>query len=150
MGRYRNWGTCFRRLSETPTGKGSGDSGIASPASSLDVVTYCRYTLATDFEWDEAKRKANARKHGLDFADAQRVFKGLTVTIFDDRENYGEDRFVTVGVLKSTAVVIVHSERESTIRVISMRPATRNEERNYFETLGNRLETPQGDEGQGH
>jgi uncharacterized DUF497 family protein len=47
--------------------------------------------------WDEAKRKANLRKHGFDFADAEAVFVGRTVTFEDDRRAYGEQRFVTLG-----------------------------------------------------
>jgi hypothetical protein len=108
-----------------------------APGKPLDVVTKCIYTSAVEFEWDEAKRKANVRKHGLDFVDAQRVFTGVTVTTPDDREDYGEDRFVTVGLLMGIAVVIVHTERRDAIRVISMRRATQREERNYYEAIGN-------------
>lgn len=48
--------------------------------------------------WDEAKRTENLRKHGLDFMDAEDLFEGYTVTLEDDRFDYGEQRFVTFGV----------------------------------------------------
>ena len=52
-------------------------------------------------EWDEEKRAANLRKHGIDFVGAEAVFAEVTVTIEDDRLEYGERRFVTFGVLKA-------------------------------------------------
>ena len=51
------------------------------------------------FTWDQRKRKANLRDHGFDFADARRVFEGPTATYEDDRFAYGEQRFVTLGLL---------------------------------------------------
>ena len=50
------------------------------------------------FEWDEAKRKSNLKTHGLDFADAELVFGGLTASYEDDRFHYDEQRFVTLGL----------------------------------------------------
>jgi uncharacterized DUF497 family protein len=52
------------------------------------------------FAWDEAKRQANLRKHGIDFADAEKIFRGLTLTADDDREDYGERRCLTLGLLE--------------------------------------------------
>ena len=88
------------------------------------------------FEWDEAKRRTNLRKHRLDFADAETVFSGATFTFEDERFEYGEDRHITLGLLHGVVVVIAHTEREDVIRVISMRKATRNERRLYFESFG--------------
>jgi len=85
------------------------------------------------FEWDEAKQQSNLRKHRLDFADAETVFAGATFTFEDDRFEYGEDRYITLGLLRGIVVVIAHTEREEVIRVISMRKATKNEQRVYFE-----------------
>ncbi len=87
------------------------------------------------YEWDEAKRRANLRKHGIDFADAAQVFAGTTVTIEDTRFDYGETRFVTLGLLKTKVVVIVHTEEDDSIRIISIRKATKNEEANYFKEI---------------
>lgn len=99
------------------------------------------------YEWDERKRKVNLRKHGFDFLDAPRVFRGGTLTVADDREDYGEGRFITFGLLRDTVVAIAHTEQENTIRIISMRKATRHEEKSYFARIGNGLEADSGDEG---
>ena len=85
--------------------------------------------------WDDAKRRANLRKHGLDFADCQRVFSGITYTMADNRFTYGEQRLVTLGLLGDTVVVIAHTESTHELRVISMRKATRNEQTIYFENI---------------
>lgn len=83
--------------------------------------------------WDEAKRHSNLRKHGLDFADAAAVFDGVTDTREDTRFEYDEQRFITIGLLENTVVVIAHTESDEEIRIISMRKATRREKAIYFE-----------------
>ena len=85
------------------------------------------------FEWNEAKQQSNLRKHRLDFADAETVFAGATFSFEDDRFEYSEDRYITLGLLRGAVVVIAHTEREEVIRVISMRKATKNEQQVYFE-----------------
>jgi len=87
------------------------------------------------FEWDEAKRRANIRKHGIDFVDSEEVFGGVTVTIEDTRFDYGETRFVTLGLLKGRVVVVIHTEQDDVIRIISVRKATKNEEKKYFQQI---------------
>jgi uncharacterized protein len=88
------------------------------------------------FEWDERKRKANLRKHRLDFLEAPAVFDGATVTVVDDREDYGEERYLTFGFLGSVLVAIAWTPRRQGIRLISIRKATRNEEASYFSQVG--------------
>lgn len=73
--------------------------------------------------WHEAKRAANLRKHGFDFADAAKVFDGPTITAEDPRDYGGEQRFNTTGMLGANFVTICHTESETTIRIISMRKA---------------------------
>jgi uncharacterized DUF497 family protein len=92
-----------------------------------------------EFEWDEDKRLANARKHGIDFVDAIAVFDGDIVTVEDDRYDYGEQRFVALGLLKGRTVVIVYTERGNVTRIISVRKATRYETRTYFERIADGL-----------
>jgi hypothetical protein len=87
------------------------------------------------FTWDERKRLRNLEVHGLDFADAKRVFHGPTVTIEDDRYEYAEQRFLTIGLLAEIAVSIVHTESASRIHVISFRKATRHEQKIFFESV---------------
>lgn len=90
-----------------------------------------------EFEWDENKRLFNIRKHGIDFADAEAVFEGDTVTVEDNRFDYGEVRFITLGLLEGDVVVVVHTERKNKIRIISIRKATKNERTNYFQQIAN-------------
>lgn len=86
------------------------------------------------FEWDESKRWSNLRKHGIDFHEVEGVFTGETVTILDDRV-FHERRFHTYALFKGEVITIVHTETDETIRVISVRKATKNEEKNYFREI---------------
>ncbi|MFC1852634.1 BrnT family toxin [candidate division CSSED10-310 bacterium] len=85
-----------------------------------------------EFYWDEIKRKKNLNKHGLDFEDAAKVFEGFTVTAEDSRFDYGEQRYVSLGLLLERVVVIIHTEEKEKIKIISMRKATKNEQKIYF------------------
>jgi hypothetical protein len=87
------------------------------------------------FTWHEPKRQDTLAKRGLDFADSEQVFAGPTFTFEDDRRDYGEQRWVTLGLLGSKVVVIVHTESDDEIRVISMREAEPNEQRLFFSNL---------------
>ncbi len=84
------------------------------------------------FEWDEDKRQKNLEKHGLDFADVEEVFESDTVTIEDNRSYYGEERWITLGTLQGLVVLVVHTEQDETIRVISFRKASKHEQKIYF------------------
>lgn len=85
-------------------------------------------------EWDEAKNRVNRQKHGLDFRDAAEVFAGPTVTVLDDRFDYGEARLATFGLLRGVlVVVVVHVDRDEVRRIISMRRATKREAAFYEE-----------------
>jgi uncharacterized protein len=88
-----------------------------------------------EFAWSEAKRAANIKAHGLDFVDVPRVFEGVTYTFEDDRFSYGEQRFVTLGLLAGIPVSVVHTEIEHEIRVISFRKATKREAQIYFHAI---------------
>lgn len=80
-----------------------------------------------EFTWSEVKRAANLKAHGLDSVDAPRVFEGLTYTFADDRFSYGEQRFVTLGLLAGAPGSVIHTETENEIRVISFRKTTSRE-----------------------
>lgn len=88
-----------------------------------------------EYEWDEAKRQSNIQKHGLDFVGIETAFAGTTLTILDDRFDYGESRFITLGILSGRVVVIAHTETPDVIRIISVRKATKNEEANYVKEI---------------
>ena len=85
------------------------------------------------FTWSERKRAVNVKDHGLDFVDAPRVFEGATYTFEDNRFDYGEQRFETLGLLADVPVSIVHTETQDEIRVISFRKATKREATIYFQ-----------------
>ena len=87
------------------------------------------------FLWHEPKRQTNLKKPGLDFVDAKHIFKGPLFTFEDNRENYGEQRWITLGPLGTKVIVIVHTETEDAIRVISMREADNDEKLLFFANL---------------
>jgi uncharacterized DUF497 family protein len=93
------------------------------------------------FEWDEGKNQTNFIKNGFDFTDAYRIFNLPMFVELDERENYGEDRFVAIGLLDGRVVVIVYTEPDDqTIRIISLRKALSLEQKHYEQYLKNRLE----------
>lgn len=81
--------------------------------------------------FDPVKRAKTLAERHLDFADAEEVFSGLTSTATDDRQDYGEARFITVGYLRGRFVVLVWTERGSARHVISMRYGHEREERRW-------------------
>lgn len=85
------------------------------------------------FEWDEHKNQVNLAKHGFDFVDVHLVFNIPMVVELDESENYGEDRYIGIGLLQGRVVVVVYTEPdEQTIRIISLRKAL-SYERRYYE-----------------
>jgi len=88
-----------------------------------------------EFQRDEAKRISNLHNHGIDFIEVEQAFEGETVTILDERFDYGEERFVTLGLLDGRVVAIAHLETIEVIRIISVRKATKNEEIRYFKEI---------------
>lgn len=90
------------------------------------------------FEWDERKRRSNLRKHGLDFGECAAVFAGPVITASDDRYDYGETRYNTLGLLHGRVVSVVHTEEDGGLtRIISLRKADKDEQAYYFEALQN-------------
>ena len=87
------------------------------------------------FTWDEAKRQENLEKHGIDFVDAEIMFAGYTITAEDIREAYGEQRFLTLGLLHGEIVSVTHTPREDDDHIISIRKATKHETRFYFSQI---------------
>ena len=83
------------------------------------------------FEWDEAKNRANVDKHGIDFETAARIFDGLAFTLPDRRRNYGEERYIGIGRVEAAVIVVDYTERRGRLRLISARPASRKERQSY-------------------
>ena len=80
------------------------------------------------FTWDEKKRRSNLKSHGIDFIDAPRVFEGPTFTFEDDRFDYGEARYVAIGVIGKRLHVVVFADRHGVTRIISLRKANKREQ----------------------
>jgi uncharacterized DUF497 family protein len=86
------------------------------------------------FEWDEEKATVNVAKHGIRFDYAARVFLDpYRVEMLDDREEYGEVRYKTIGMVESRVLVVIYTIRHGNIRLISARRAERYEQRRYHE-----------------
>jgi uncharacterized DUF497 family protein len=87
------------------------------------------------FEWDEEKARSNVEKHGVSFEEAATVFSdALSLTIDDPLHSFDEQRFVTIGEsAEQEILVVVHTERDNQIRIISAREATRGEGKSMSE-----------------
>ena len=86
----------------------------------------------TQFEWDERKRKINIRDHGVDFLYAALIFDQKHFTSIDDREDYGEERLISLGIVDGNVYVVVHTERDGATRLISAWKGGMNERERYF------------------
>ncbi|WP_372426734.1 BrnT family toxin [Salinarimonas chemoclinalis] len=86
----------------------------------------------TDFEWDDGTASANEAKHGVSFDVAMDVFRDPRRRVSsDDRRDYGEERFTTLGAVGTTCLAVVFTMRGGTVRIISARRANRRERRLY-------------------
>ena len=97
------------------------------------------------FEWDEAKNRANQRKHSVRFEEAIQVFRDPLYVSVKDRIEGGEQRWQTLGIVGDLLLLTVaHAFREKyeqdtpieVIRIISARRATPKERRRYEEENG--------------
>ena len=86
--------------------------------------------------FDPAKRDKTLAERGLDFADAEAVFESLLTENPDNRFDYGEERRITVGLIRSRMVVVVWTPRGEGRHIISMRKANDREQRRYAKQLG--------------
>ncbi len=89
--------------------------------------------MGLKFEWDRRKSILNIKKHGVSFEDAATAFGDpLSVTIHDPKHSNDEDRFLLLGETQDKKLVVVaHTDRKDTIRLINARPATRQERKDY-------------------
>lgn len=86
-------------------------------------------------EFDSIKRQVTVVNRGLDMARANEIFAGATLTIADDREDYGQPRFITVGHLEGRMVVMVWTPRGAARGIISLRKANDREQALYGDRL---------------
>jgi uncharacterized DUF497 family protein len=89
-----------------------------------------------EISYDAAKRDKTLAERGLDFEDAPAVFAGKTVDYVDDRFDYAEIRWITVGLLHGRMVVVVWTARGLVRHVISMRKANEREQEKHGRQLG--------------
>ena len=90
------------------------------------------------FAWEEEKNTANIRNHKIDFADVPPIFNGPVLVELDEREDYGEDRWIGIGILRNIVAVVGFTEsRQDTIRIISARKANKHERKRTEQALTN-------------
>lgn len=85
-----------------------------------------------EFEWDDEKAETNFRLHGVSFEDVLPVFLDpWRLEELDDREDYGEMRYYTIGMVNDVVLAVVYTWRGDCMRIVSARKATRAEQRKY-------------------
>lgn len=92
------------------------------------------YSGEVKVSWDDAKSRANQRRHGISFEEASELFRSGHdyLEIFDDTHSLTEDRFIAIGPIRGGLVLVVWTERdEEAIRIISARWATKREHALY-------------------
>ena len=90
------------------------------------------------FEWNEAKNRSNIQKHGFDFADAKEMFRGVLLVRADAREDYGEERWIGIGMIQGRVAFAEPSP--DIVRIISLRKADYEERKEYEKAIENGLE----------
>jgi uncharacterized protein len=89
----------------------------------------------------EAKKRADIRKRGFDFADVDQMFRGFLIAEPDLRDDYGEPRWSGLGVIRGGVAQVIFAERDlETIRIISLRKAPSREQKEYEKAIADRLE----------
>ncbi len=91
--------------------------------------------MAQAFEWDEVKRQINVRKHRIDFPLAATIFFGEIVEEIDDREDYGEERNVALGLASGTVLRVTYTRRGNAIRIISAQRASKHDQNIYYRSV---------------
>lgn len=88
------------------------------------------------YEWDDEKNRINIAKHGVSFERALQIFEGFTLSVVASRFDYGETREISIGVVNGVAyLTVAHTDRQGKIRIISARPASKNERKRYDEAI---------------
>jgi uncharacterized DUF497 family protein len=86
------------------------------------------------FEWDAKKADENYAKHGVNFETAKDVFRDpFAMELVDDREDYGEERFISIGMAEGIVIFVAYTMKADRYRLISARRATKHEHDAYFQ-----------------
>lgn len=95
-----------------------------------------------EFEWDPEKRRTNLLRHGVDFEAAKKIFDFFVFQKLDDREDYGEERWIAIGLADGRELYVVYSDvrrdNATVRRIISARRAATHERKIYYEEFGRR------------
>ena len=89
-----------------------------------------------EISYDPAKRATTLEERGLDFVDAPEVFSGPVFELADDRFDYGEERYITIGMLRGRMVVLAWTPRGAARHIISMRKAHDREQARFQARIG--------------
>lgn len=84
--------------------------------------------MGDEFEWGVEKAKSNLADHKV-------CFEGPRVEVLDTREDYGEDRYVSLGEVEGRCLAVVHTPRGEKTRIISARKATKVEQSRYYKEI---------------
>jgi uncharacterized protein len=89
-----------------------------------------------EFEWDEAKAQLNTEKHGVSFFTAAAIFRNERLERIDDREDYGEERWIALGRVEMEVYRVVYTWRDKNlIRIVSAQKANRSDQEAYFDAI---------------
>jgi uncharacterized protein len=107
---------------------------MTPPKATIPNVSGADY----EFDWDDAKAESNTLKHGVEFLEAMTVLADpLAMTMFDHDHSDDEERWVSIGrSAQGALLVVIHTfvatgERSALLRLISARPVTRSERKQY-------------------
>lgn len=90
-----------------------------------------------DFEWNADKARRNYNKHGVTFETARKAFfDPFMVEVLDEREDYGEERLLLIGMAEGQLVSVIYTPRQGRFRLITARRATKDEQDHYFTQNG--------------
>ncbi|MDW6024382.1 BrnT family toxin [Mesorhizobium sp. BAC0120] len=96
-------------------------------------------------EWDENKRRQVIKERGVDVVYAALIFEGEVLTRVDDREDYGEVRLISLGMVDDEYFVVVHTERNGSTRLITAWKGGRHERAQYEASIARRDQTDEGE-----
>lgn len=87
------------------------------------------------FEWDKNKERSNLLKHGLDFDPVNMLFSSNMHVYEDTRKDYGEKRYIGLGLYLTRCLCIIYTKRGDAFRIISLRKASERETKEYYKKL---------------
>ena len=90
-----------------------------------------------NYEWDESKRQSNLAVHELDFSQIAELDWETAIELEDTRRDYGETRFMVLGLLGDRLTVVIYTVRRAAMRIISWRKANDRERRFYDSQIRN-------------